>query len=102
MTTTTTPSFEIPEIAFKVRDQFLGGVKQYQQFSLEATQNWFKTLKALPTFVEPTLVDAPVLPSVDTITAFQFDLATELLSAQRAFTNQLAQLLVAAQPAKNR
>jgi hypothetical protein len=96
---TTAQQTEIPEIATKVSEQIVSTVKQGQQLTVEAVQAWAKAAAALPV---PELPDFPAVPSVPgfgAITTYTFDLAAELLQAQRDFALQLASVLAPAKAA---
>ena len=43
-TTKTRPTIEIPELAQKMREQFLSTVQQGQQISVDAAQAWVKAV----------------------------------------------------------
>ncbi|MFI5035419.1 MAG: hypothetical protein ACHQFZ_04365 [Acidimicrobiales bacterium] len=79
---------EVTEFAQQFRDEFVSALKQYQQFSLNATQNWVKAVSALPVAKLPTAVDGK------DATTYVFDVATDLINAQREFALQLADVLV--------
>jgi hypothetical protein len=88
------PMSEVPEFAQKIREQVLSGVKQGQQLSVDAAQAWVKAVAVLPTPDLPKLPGVPALPSVQAYSKFGFDVAADLLNAQRDFTLQLAGVLV--------
>jgi hypothetical protein len=94
MTTTTTKTApkttDLPEIAQQVREQFVSTVKQGQQLTVDAVQAFTKAASVLPTPVLPEIPGVPALPGVVAVTTYTFDLAIELLNAQRDFALQLA------------
>jgi hypothetical protein len=88
--TKATPTTEIPEIAQKIREQVLSTVQQGQQLSVDAAQNLVKAVSVLPVADLPSVPGVPAFPSVEAATKFTFDVATDLLNAQRDFALQLA------------
>ena len=99
MATATKTTTEIPDIAQKVREQLLSAVQQSQKLSIDAAQTWVKAVSVLPTPDLPTIPGVPTLPSVEAATTFTFDLAADLLNAQRDFALQLTNVLVPAKTA---
>jgi hypothetical protein len=99
MATATKPTTEIPDIAQKVREQLLSAVQQGQKLSIDAAQGWVKAASVLPTPDLPTIPGVPNVPSVEAATTFTFDLAADLLNAQRDFALQLTDVLVPAKTA---
>ncbi len=98
MTTTnakTTPRSEMPDLAQKFREQLLTTVQQGQQLSLDAAQTWVKAVSALPTPELPTVPGIPALPGVEATTKYTFDVAADLLNAQREYALQLTNVLAA-------
>jgi hypothetical protein len=96
--TKTTPTIEIPETAQKIREQMLSSVKQGQQVSIDAAQGWVKAVSVLPV---PDLDKIPGVPAILTIeaaTRFTFDVAADVLNAQRDYALQLVNVLA---PAKS-
>ena len=96
--TTTKTTTEIPDLAQKIREQLLSTVQQGQQLSVDAAQAWVKAVSVLPVPDLPTVPGVPAVPGVEAATKFTFDLAADLLNAQRDFALQLANVLV---PAKS-
>jgi hypothetical protein len=99
MATATKTTTEIPDIAQKVREQLLSAVQQGQKLSIDAAQSWVKAASVLPTPDLPTVPGVPTVPSVEAATTFTFDLAADLLKAQRDFALQLTNVLVPAKTA---
>ncbi|CAN5800159.1 hypothetical protein BH20ACT6_BH20ACT6_23180 [soil metagenome] len=98
MTTTnakTTPKAEMPDLAQKFREQLLSTVQQGQQVSLDAAQTWVKAVSALPTPELPSVPGVPAVPSAEATTKYTFDVAADLLNAQREYALQLAGVLTA-------
>ena len=96
--TKTTTSPEIPELAAKIREQLVSTVQQGQQMSIDAAQTWVKAVSVLPVPDLPAIPGVPAVPGLEAATKYTFDLAADLLSAQRDFALQLANVLV---PAKS-
>jgi hypothetical protein len=95
--TKTTPATEVPDLAQKIREQLVSTVQQGQQLSVDAAQTWVKAASVLPVHHVsdlPTVPGLPSIPGVEAVTRFTFDVAADLLSAQRDFALQLASVLV--------
>ena len=99
MATATKTTTEIPDIAQKVREQLLSAVQQGQMLTIDAAQGWAKAVSVLPIPDLPTVPGVPTVPSVEAATTFTFDLAADLLNAQRDFAVQLTDVLVPAKTA---
>jgi hypothetical protein len=97
--TKTKTTTEIPDIAQKVREQLLSAVQQGQKLTVDAAQGWVKAVSVLPTPDLPTIPGVPTVPSVEAATTFTFDLAADLLNAQRDFAVKLTGALVPAKTA---
>jgi hypothetical protein len=93
VTTKTTPTTDVPEVAQKIREQMISTVKQSQQMLLEAAETWVKAFSVLPVADLPTIPGLAALPGAEAVTKFTFDFATDLLKAQREFALQLASVL---------
>jgi len=93
-----TPTIEIPATAQKVREQLLSTVRQGQQLSVDAAESWVKAVSVLPALDLPTVPGVPALPSLTAVTEYTFDVAADLLKAQRDFALQLASVFA---PAKS-
>jgi hypothetical protein len=91
--TTITP--DIAELAAKAREQLLSTVATGQSLTVEAAQNWVKAVSALP-FPELPVVPGLPVTTVETATTYAFDLASDLLKAQRDFTVELAKVFAPA------
>ena len=85
----TTPTTEMPALAQKIREQLVSTVRQGQQLSVDAAQTWVKVVSVLPVVDLPKVPGVPALPGMEAATTFTFDLAADLLSAQRDFALQL-------------
>ena len=99
-TTDETPAAtEMPALAQTIREQLLSTVQKGQQLSLDAAQTWVKAVSVLPVHHLsdlPKIPGIPAMPGVETATKFTFDLADDLLSAQRKFALQLTSAFVPA------
>ena len=99
MATATKTTTEAPEFAQKIREQALSSVKQGQKMSIDAAQVWVKALSALPVADLPKVPGVPSVSDLEALTTFTFDVAADLLQAQREFASQLANVLVSAKSA---
>jgi hypothetical protein len=93
-TTKTTPTTEVPELAQKIREQLVSTLVQGQKLSLDAAQTWVKAVSVIPVPDLPTVPGIPSVPSVEAATKYTFDVAADLLNAQRDFAVQLANVFV--------
>jgi hypothetical protein len=89
-TTKVSPRTDTPDVAQKLREQLLSTVQHGQRMSLDAAQTWVKVVKVLPVPDMPTIPGIAAVPSLEAATKFTFDVAADLLSAQRGFALQLA------------
>src|SRR5262245_4090241 len=89
MTDTSKPTVDILEATQKFGEQLVSAVKQSQSLALDAARAFAGALPSLPSglFEPPGFV---ALPDVQAITAYCFDLAAELLAAQKDFVVTLA------------
>src|SRR5664280_1712800 len=94
MATATKSTTEIPDIAQKVREQLLSAVQQGQKLSVDAAKGWVKAVSVLPVPDLPTIPGLPATPDLGTATKYVFDVAAELLTAQRDFALELANVVV--------
>jgi hypothetical protein len=97
--TKTTNETDPTNIAQKFREQLLSTVQQGQQLSVDAAQTWVKAVSVLPVPDLPKIPGIPALPGLEAATTYTFDVAADLLNAQRVFALQLTNVLVPA--AKN-
>ena len=93
-TTTKTTTTEMPDLAQKIREQLVSTVRQGQQLSVDAAQTWVKAVSVLPVPDLPAVPGIPAMPGVEAATTFTFDVAADLLTAQREFALQLASVFV--------
>jgi hypothetical protein len=86
----------VPALAQKVREQLVSNLQQGQHLTVDAAQTWVKAVSVLPTIDLPKVAGIPVIPDVEAATKYTFDVAADVLSAQREFTLQLASAFVPA------
>ncbi len=98
-TTNNKTTTETPEIAQKIREQLLSTVKQSQQLSVDAAQTWVKAVSVLPVPDLPKIPGVPAVPGMVAATTFAFDVAADLLNAQREYALQLANVFATAKSA---
>ena len=87
---------EIPALAQKSREQLVSGLQQGQKLSIDAAQSWVKAVSTLPVVDLPKIPGIPALPDLSVATKYTFDVATDLLNAQRDFALKLGNVLVPA------
>jgi len=90
---------QIPALAQKSREQLVSNLQQGQQLSIDAAQNWVKAVSALPTLDLPKIPGVPAVPDLEAATKYTFDVASDLLNAQREFALQLTNTFVPAKTA---
>jgi hypothetical protein len=90
---------DIPAFAQKFREQLVSTVQQGQQLSLDAAQTWVKAVSVLPVLDLPKVPGVPAIPDLEATTKFTFDVAADLLNAQRDFVLGLTNALVPAKTA---
>ena len=97
---TATPTDSTAAAAASIREQFLTGLRQSQQFALEATKGWADLLgKAMPAAPAiPAVPGAPTAADVHDAVAASFSLLQELVSSQQAFVEQLLTTVLPATP----
>jgi hypothetical protein len=83
---------DIPDAAQKLGEQLVSAVKQSQSLALDAARAYAGAWSSVPSHLSeiPKVV---TLPDVPTVTAYGFDLAAELLAAQKDFAVTLATTL---------
>jgi hypothetical protein len=87
---------EMPAFAEKFHEQLISTLKQGQKLSLDAAQAWMKAVSVLPLPDLPKIPGLPDMPGVEAATKYTFDVAAELLEAQRDFALQLESALTPA------
>jgi hypothetical protein len=85
---------EVPAIAQKSREQLVSNLQQGRQLSIDAAQSWVKAVSLLPSLDMPKIPGLPAMPDLEAATTYTFDVAADLLNAQREFAIQLTHALV--------
>src|SRR5262245_5959452 len=89
MTDTSKPTVDVLEATQKFGEQLVSTVKQTQSLVLDAASAFAGALPSLPSGL-PEARGLVALPDVPAVASYSFDLAAELLAAQRDFTLTLA------------
>ena len=90
---------QIPALAQKSREQLVSNLQQGQHLCIDAAQTWISAVSVLPVMDLPKIPGFPDMPDMQTATKFTFDVAADLLSAQREFAMQLTKVLLPAKMA---
>jgi hypothetical protein len=88
--TTSKTTTEMPATAQKIREQLVSTIRQGQQLSVDGAQTWANAVAVLPAVEMPVVPGLPAMPGIEAAAKYTFDLASDLLAAQREFTMQLA------------
>lgn len=91
---TKSSSDQVTDIAQKFREQLVSTVQQGQKISIDAAQSWVKAVSVLPVADLPKIPGIPALPGLEAATKYTFDVASDLLNAQRDFALQLTNVLL--------
>jgi hypothetical protein len=83
----------MPALAQKMREHLISTLQQGQQLSIDATETWVKAVSVLPAMDLPKVPGVPAMPGLETATLFVFDVAADLLNAQREYALQLTHAL---------
>lgn len=86
-------STRMPVLAQKLGEQLVSNVEQGQQLSIDAIQTWVNVVSVIPRLHVPWLPGIPALPRMDAATRYAFDVAADLLGAQREYALQLTNAL---------
>lgn len=89
MTDTSKPTVDVLDATQKFGEQLVSTVKQSQSLALDAARAFAGALPAVPSGLSETR-GLVALPDVSAVTAYSFDLAAELLAAQKDFAVALA------------
>jgi hypothetical protein len=89
-----TPEGEVTDIAEKFREQLVSGLQQTQKLSVDAAKGWVKAVSVLAVPDLPTIPGLPATPDMGTAAKYVFDVAADLLAAQRDFALELANIVV--------
>ena len=84
MTDTSMPTVDVLDATQKFGEQLVSTVKQAQNLALDAARAFAVALPSLPSGF-PEIRGFVALPDVQAVTAYSFDLAAELLAAQKDF-----------------
>jgi len=84
MTDTSKPTVDVLEATQKFGEQLVSTVKQTQSLVLDAARAFAGALPSAPSGLSDNL-GFFALPDVQAVTAYSFDLAAELLAAQKDF-----------------
>ena len=95
----TTPEGGVTDIAEKFREQLVATLQQTQKVSVDAAKGWVKAVSVLAVPDLPTIPGLPATPDLGTATKYVFDVAADLLTAQRDFVLELANVVVPAKAA---
>jgi hypothetical protein len=87
--TDTTTTNDYLDTVKKLNEQLISTVKESQSAVLEAARTFADALPAVPSNL-PKLPGIVALPDVEAVTSYGFDLAAELLAAQKDFVVSLA------------
>jgi hypothetical protein len=90
MTDTSFNTIDILDVTQKLGEQLLSTVKQTQDLALDATRAFVGALPPVPSGLSEKIPGSAALPDVPAVTAYGFDLAAELLAAQKEFVLTLA------------
>ena len=89
----TAPTTDIPEFASAVRTQIISGVQQSQKLTLEAAEAMAKSAQSLPIPELPAIPGFSGAPTLEALTKFSFDFATEIVNSQHDFALKLSKIL---------
>ena len=92
MTDKSSTSTDVLDATQKLGEQWVSAVKQGQSVALDVARAFAGAWSSVPSNL-PESPLAAALPDVPAITAYSFDLASELLGAQRDFAMALATTL---------
>ena len=92
MTDKSSTSTDVLDTTQKLSEQWVSAVKQGQSVALDVARAFAEAWSSVPSNL-PENALAAALPDVPAITAYSFDLASELLGAQRDFAVALATTL---------
>ena len=92
MTDNSSTPIDVLDATQKFGEQLVSAVKQSQSLALDAARAFTGTWSSVPSSLSESPI-AAALPDVPAITAYGFDLAAELLAAQKDFAVTLATTL---------
>ena len=97
MTDKSSTSTDVLDTTQKLGEQWVSAVKQGQRVALDVARAFAGAWSSVPSNL-PENPLAAALPDVPAITAYSFDLASELLGAQKDFAVGLATTLTPGKP----
>jgi hypothetical protein len=100
MTDTSSTSTDVLDATQQLGEQWVSAVKQGQSVALDVARAFAGAWTSLPSSL-PENPLAGALPDVSAITAYGFDLAAELVAAQKDFAVALATTLTPGQADKS-
>jgi hypothetical protein len=89
---TSTKPTEVPEVAQELGEQLVSAVKQSQILALDTARTFAKAWPSAPARLSD-VPGADLLPDFPALTAYGYDLAAELLAAQKDFVVQVTATL---------
>jgi hypothetical protein len=89
MTVTSATTNEYLDTVKKLNEQLISTVKDSQSAVLDAARAFAEALPPVPSNL-PKVPSIVALPDVEAVTSYSFDLAAELLAAQKEFVVSLA------------
>jgi hypothetical protein len=98
MTDTSTPKIDVLDATQKVGEQWVSAVKQSQNIALDVARAFAQAVPPVPSRLSEAR-SVMGLPDVPAITAYGFDLAAQLLVAQKDFVVTLANTFTPAKTA---
>ena len=101
MTDTSTPKIDVLDATQKVGEQWVSAVKHSQSMALNVARAFAQAVPPLPSRLSEAR-SAAGLPDVQAMTAYGFDLAAELLAAQKDFVVTLANTFAPAKTNKTK
>lgn len=94
-TTTENPSTDVSDLASTLREQVLAATTAGQKLSVDAARSWVRGLSALSRPEAADGVGARVADGVTSATGFAYDVASDLLGAQREFALAMTRTVTA-------
>jgi hypothetical protein len=98
MTDTSTPKIDVLDATQKVGEQWVSAVKHSQSIALDVARAFAQAVPPAPSRLSEAR-SVMGLPDVPAITAYGFDLAAQLLAAQKDFVVTLANTFAPAKTA---
>jgi hypothetical protein len=83
---------EVTDLVQKTRQGLVSTVQQGQRMSVDAAQNWVQALSVFPIQDFTKIPGTPSFVNLEAITKLYFDIAADLLQAQREYILELLNL----------